>query len=139
VAEVLRLADPEASDDELWRAIAAAQAEDVVAGLGGLEGRIGDRGLTLSGGERQRIALTLALLRRPNLLLLDDTTSALDPATEARVLKSLREHLPGSTLVISTHRASTAAACDRMVVLADGGLLEAEGEPLESRLTEDEP
>lgn len=139
VAEVLRLADPEADDDELWQAIRAAQAEDVVAGVGGLEGRIGDRGLTLSGGERQRIALTLALLRRPGLLLLDDTTSALDPDTEARVLKSLREHLPGLTLVISTHRASTAATCDRIVVLADGGLLAAEHESLGSRLAEDDP
>lgn len=139
VAEVLRLANPQASEDELWRAIRAAGAEDVVAGVGGLEGRIGDRGLTLSGGQRQRIALALALVRRPNLLLLDDTTSALDPGTEARVLKSLREHLPGSTLVISTNRASTARACDRAVVLADGGLLAAEDEPLESRLAEDEP
>jgi ATP-binding cassette subfamily B protein len=138
VAEVLRLADPDAGEEELWRAIRAAQAEDVVAGVGGLEGRIGDRGMTLSGGQRQRIALALALLRRPGLLLLDDTTSALDPGTEIRVLKSLREHLPESTLVVSTHRASTAAACDRVVVLADGGLLDAEDESLETRLTEDE-
>lgn len=120
VADFLRLAAPDATDDELHVALDTAGATDVVGELGGLGGRIGDRGLTLSGGQRQRLALAVAALRRPPVLLLDDTTSALDPTTEAAVLVSLRRQLPGTTVVIATHRATTAAACDSIVLLADG-------------------
>lgn len=120
VGEILRLAAPEAADAELLAALEAAGATQLVARVGGLEGRIGDRGLSLSGGERQRLALATAVLRRTPVLLLDDVTSALDPPTENDVLASLRAHLVGVTVVVATHRATTAAACDRAVVLVDG-------------------
>jgi ATP-binding cassette, subfamily B, bacterial len=134
VAEVLRLAAPDATDEQLWRALRAAGAEEVAEGAGGLDGRIGDRGLSLSGGQRQRMALALALLRRPRVLLLDDTTSALDPETEVRVLQSVRTYLPGATVVVATHRAATARTCDRSVVIADGGLVEPSAGPVEQLL-----
>lgn len=125
VAEVLRLAAPHATDDDLLDALAAAGAADVLDLHGGLDARIGDRGLSLSGGQRQRIALAAAVVRRPPVLLLDDITSALDPAIEAAVLRSLRAHLPGTTTVLASHRAATAATCDRIVLLADGGIVPA--------------
>jgi ATP-binding cassette subfamily B protein len=125
VGDVVGLAAPDASDADVLAALSAAGADDVVSLLGGLHGQIGDRGLTLSGGQRQRIALAAAILRRPAVLLLDDITSALDPVVEASVLRSLRVQLPGTTTVIATHRATTAAACDRCVLLADGGVVPA--------------
>jgi len=123
VGAFLRLAAPDASDAELDAAIDAAQACDVVAGLGGFDGMIGDRGMTLSGGQRQRLALAAAVLRRPAVLCLDDATSALDPITEARVIESLRTALAGTTVIVATHRAGLAGSCDRAVVVADGGIV----------------
>lgn len=130
----LRLARPGASDDELRAALAAAGAEDVVEGLGGLDGVVGDRGMSLSGGQRQRVALAAAVLRRPRLLCLDDATSALDPSIELLVIDRLRRVLPGTTVVIATHRSATAAACDRAVIVADGGLVPSTPEALASSL-----
>ncbi|MGQ0680481.1 MAG: ABC transporter ATP-binding protein [Actinomycetota bacterium] len=124
VAGVLRLAAPSASDQQMLDALEAAGARPIIEDAGGLDARIGDRGLTLSGGERQRIALAAALVRRPEVLLLDDTTSALDPATEARVLASVRTFLPRAAVVIATHRAATASICDRTVMLAGGGIVD---------------
>lgn len=122
VAEVLRMGAPNASDDEVWAAVEAAGAATFVTALGGLDARVGERGLSLSGGQRQRLALAAAALRRPAVLCLDDATSALDPSTEATVLAALRAYLPATTVIAATHRSATAAACDRTVVVADGGL-----------------
>ena len=77
-------------------------------------------GVSLSGGQRQRLALARALIRRPSLLVLDDTTSALDPATEAAILERLRERLSGSTVLMVASRPSTIALADDVVFVADG-------------------
>jgi ATP-binding cassette subfamily B protein len=108
-------------DDAVWEALRLASAEHFVRDLPhGLDTVVGERGVSLSGGQRQRIALARALVRRPALLLLDDTTSALDPATEARVLGSLRSALAGTTVVLVASRPSTIALADEVAYLADG-------------------
>ena len=79
-----------------------------------------ERGMALSGGQRQRLALAASLISRPSVLLLDDTTSALDPITEARVRVTLNKLMKGKTCFVVTHRISTAMASDYILVLEDG-------------------
>jgi ATP-binding cassette subfamily B protein len=105
----------------LASAVRAAQLEDFLAGLpDGLKTVVGERGVRLSGGQRQRIGLARALYRRPRLLILDEATSALDEATEAAVLAALQALRDDLTLVTVAHRATTLAACDRLIRV-DGG------------------
>jgi ABC-type multidrug transport system fused ATPase/permease subunit len=108
-------------DDELWAALEMAAADTFVRDLShGLDTVVGERGVSLSGGQRQRLALARALVRRPDLLLLDDTTSALDPGTEATVLSNLRGSLADSTVVLVASRPSTIALADEVVHLELG-------------------
>jgi ATP-binding cassette, subfamily B, bacterial len=108
-------------DDAVWRALRLAEAAEFVAALPEqLETLVGERGVSLSGGQRQRLALARALSRDPGLLVLDDTTSALDPSTEARVLGNLREAFGTTTVLLVASRPSTIALADDVVYLADG-------------------
>lgn len=86
----------------------------------GVKTLVGERGVTLSGGQRQRIALARAIARQPNVLLLDDTTSSLDPATEAEVLEALRERTVAETVVLVAARPSSIALADLVVFMEDG-------------------
>ncbi len=109
------------SDEDVWEALRLAKADTFIRDLpGGLDTLVGERGVTLSGGQRQRVALARALLRRPNLLLLDDTTSALDPATELAVLENLRTALADATVVMVASRPSTISLADTVLFVADG-------------------
>ena len=104
---------------DLWEALRLARADDFVADTPhGLDTVVGERGVSLSGGQRQRIALARALVRHPTLLLLDDTTSALDPTTEAAVLANLRGALAGTTVLMVASRPSTIALADEVVYLS---------------------
>ncbi len=85
---------------------------------------IGERGITLSGGQKQRVALARALLRRPRILLLDDCLSAVDTQTEERILRHLHEVFVGRTVLMVSHRISTVALADEIVVLDRGAIVE---------------
>lgn len=113
--------DGSLTDDDVWHALSLASATEFVQALpDGLDTVVGERGVMLSGGQRQRIGLARALVRRPSLLLLDDTTSALDPATELAVLDNLRTGMAGTTVVMVASRPSTIALADDVMFVADG-------------------
>lgn len=112
-------------DDAVWSALALACADGFVRDLpDGLDTMVGERGVSLSGGQRQRIALARALARRPALLLLDDTTSALDPATELEVLANLRRSLTDTTVVMVASRPSTVSLADDVLFMAQGRIVD---------------
>jgi ATP-binding cassette subfamily B protein len=112
---------PDATDAEIVAAADAAQAAEFIARLPeGYDTVVGEQGLTLSGGQRQRVALARALITDPQVLVLDDATSAIDPRLEAEIHTALREIMRGRTTLIIAHRRSTLNLADRIVVL-DGG------------------
>jgi len=120
---------PNAGELELKGALQMAALDDFVAGLPlGLETPVGDRGTTLSGGQRQRLALARAIISNPSILLLDDSTSALDAQTEAAVLRGLRATRPECTCLHATHRVLTALDCDWVIMLDRGRIVE-QGHP----------
>ena len=111
-------------DDEVEAALRVAAADEFVAALpDGLDTRVGERGATLSGGQRQRLALARAVVRRPRLLVLDDATSAVDPAVEARILDALRDSDRPSTVVVIAYRQATISLADEVVWLEHGQVL----------------
>ena len=118
--------DAQGMDPErLAAAVRAAQLDSFLAGLPeGLQTYVGERGVRLSGGQRQRIGLARALYRRPRLLILDEATSALDEATERAVLAALQTLRADMTLVTVAHRATTLAACDRLIRVEGGRVSE---------------
>ena len=120
VRENVGFGAPEAGDDEIEAALAAAQADFVRDLPWGLDTRIGEQGMALSGGQRQRVALARAILARPPLLILDDPLSALDVHTEAKVTRALRTVLAGATALVVAHRPSTVTLADRVALLEDG-------------------
>ncbi|WP_175486378.1 ABC transporter ATP-binding protein [Geodermatophilus poikilotrophus] len=114
----------EYSDEEVEAALRVAAADEFVRRLPeGLDTRVGERGATLSGGQRQRLALARAVVRRPRLLVLDDATSAVDPAVEARILDALRDAERPSTVVVVAYRQATIALADEVVWLEGGRVL----------------
>jgi ATP-binding cassette subfamily B protein len=121
VASNLRYGNPDATDDELWAALDVAQARDFVSALpGGLEAPISQGGTNLSGGQRQRLAIARALVRRPQIYLFDDSFSALDLSTDARLRAALRPWTSDATVVIVAQRVSTIVDADQILVLEDG-------------------
>ena len=110
----------DASDDALLQAVRAAQAQDVLDQKGGLDGRIEPSGRNLSGGQRQRLTIARALVRRPDILILDDSASALDFATDAALRKALRALDYRPTVFIVSQRTSSIRFADRIVTLDEG-------------------
>jgi ATP-binding cassette subfamily B protein len=117
----LRYADPEATDDELWAALEVAQARDFVAAMpGGLQAKVTQGGSNVSGGQRQRLAIARALVRKPDIYLFDDSFSALDLATDARLRAALAPVSADATVLIVAQRVSTILNADQILVLEDG-------------------
>ncbi|GAA1702521.1 ABC transporter ATP-binding protein [Nonomuraea sp. AD125B] len=124
VASNLRYGRPDATDEELWRALEIAQARDFVEAMpGGLEEPISQGGTNVSGGQRQRLAIARTLVHRPEIYLFDDSFSALDYATDARLRAALTEEIADATIVIVAQRVSTIRDADRILVLDDGRLV----------------
>ena len=121
VASNLRYGKPEATDEELWDALRIAQAADFVERMeGGLDAPIAQGGTNVSGGQRQRLAIARAVVKRPDVYLFDDSFSALDLATDARLRQALRPVTRESAVIIVAQRVSTIVDADHIVVLEDG-------------------
>jgi ATP-binding cassette, subfamily B, bacterial len=125
IAENIRYAQPEASDEEVAAAARLAALDSFVATLpDGYATIVGERGMALSAGERQRVATARALLVNPDVLILDEPTAALDPATERRLVDGYETAMRGRTTIVITHRLEVAARADRVVEIARGLALE---------------
>ncbi|MEE1753373.1 ABC transporter ATP-binding protein [Streptomyces sp. SP18CS02] len=121
VSTNLRYGNPDATDEELWHALEVAQAADFVRGLeGGLDAPIAQGGTNVSGGQRQRLAIARTLVQRPEIFLFDDSFSALDYTTDARLRAALSRETAEATVVIVAQRVSTIRDADRIVVLDEG-------------------
>jgi ATP-binding cassette subfamily B protein len=123
VASNLRYGDAEATDAELWDALRIAQAEEFVQAMGGLDAPIAQGGTNVSGGQRQRLAIARAIVKRPDIYLFDDSFSALDLSTDARLRRALRPATAHSTVVIVAQRVSTIVDADHVIVLEDGRIV----------------
>ncbi|WP_125133139.1 ABC transporter ATP-binding protein [Microbacterium sp. 10M-3C3] len=124
VASNLRFGREEATDDELWQALEIAQGRDFVERMeGGLQARIAQGGTNVSGGQRQRLAIARAIVHRPEVLVFDDSFSALDLTTDARLRQALWRELPEVTKIVVAQRVSTITGADRIVVLEGGRMV----------------
>ena len=124
VATNLRYGNQQATDEELWRALEIAQARDFVERMpDGLDAKIAQGGTNVSGGQRQRLAIARALVHQPQVYLFDDSFSALDLATDARLRAALKPHTADSAVLIVAQRVSTIATADQILVLEDGELV----------------
>lgn len=123
----IAFADPDATDEAVVAAAQLAGAHEFICGLpDGYDTVVGEHGYSLSGGQRQRIAIARAILADPRVLILDDATSSVDPATEQAIRDALGRAMRGRTMVVIAHRPATVALADR-VVLLDGGRVAASG------------
>lgn len=121
VASNLRFGREAATDADLWRALEIAQARDFVAQMtGALDAHISQGGTNVSGGQRQRLAIARAIVHAPDILVFDDSFSALDLTTDARLRQALWRELPEATKVVVAQRISSIVDADRIVVLDDG-------------------
>jgi len=124
VASNLRYGKPDATEEEMWEALEVAQAADFVREMpGGLNADIAQGGVNVSGGQRQRLAMARALVRKPELYLFDDSFSALDLATDARLRAALVPYAKEATVVIVAQRFSSIVHADQIIVLEDGEMV----------------
>lgn len=124
VADNIAFGVPDATQEEIEHAAKEAQAHDFILSFNdGYATKIGERGVTLSGGQRQRLALARAFLTQPRILIMDDSTSAIDSATEDEIQKAMRRAQEGRTTILITHRLSQIRWADRIIVLENGKLV----------------
>ncbi len=121
VAENLRWGDENATDEELRFAARQAAAEEFIDALpGGYDYDLGQGGVNVSGGQKQRLCIARALLKKPKVIIFDDSTSAVDTKTDASIRESLRKYAPDTTKIIIAQRISSVEDADKIVVLDDG-------------------
>lgn len=121
IAENLRWGDENATDEELRHAAQIAQADGFITSFpDGYETDLGQGGVNVSGGQKQRLCIARAILKKPKILILDDSTSAVDTATDAKIREEMRKLLPGTTKIIIAQRISSIQHADKIVVLDDG-------------------
>ncbi|HIT75609.1 MAG TPA: ABC transporter ATP-binding protein [Candidatus Avipropionibacterium avicola] len=124
IASNLRYGNPQATDEELWEALEVAQAADFVRDMpDGLEASIAQGGTNVSGGQRQRLAIARALVARPGIYLFDDSFSALDVGTDARLRAALVDRTRDACVIIVAQRVSTIRNADQIIVLEDGEIV----------------
>ena len=121
VADNIRWGHTDATDEEVKKAAQIAQADDFISSFSdGYNTIIAEKGASLSGGQKQRIAIARAIIRRPEILIFDDSTSALDLGTEARLHKALRENISDTTIIMIAQRIASIRSCDRIAVIENG-------------------
>ena len=123
IGENLRWAKPDATDEEIYEAARVAQCESVILDKGGLDAEIEQGGRNLSGGQRQRLTIARALVGKPEVLILDDSASALDYATDAALRTAIANETKGTTVFIVSQRASSVMNADQILVLDDGRIV----------------
>jgi ATP-binding cassette subfamily B protein len=125
IAENIAFGCPDATREEIIEAAKEAQADGFISGFDdGYETEVGERGVTLSGGQRQRVAIARAFLTNPRILILDDSTSAIDSATEDMIQKAMRKISRQRTTFLITHRLSQIRWADRILVLRKGEIID---------------
>ena len=125
IADNLRIAKPDATDSEIAAAAHAARIDDFIRDLPeGYATAVGERGAQLSGGQRQRVAIARALLKNAPILILDEATSSVDPASERAIQDALDRLLERRTTIVIAHRLSTIQKADRILVLNEGAVVE---------------
>ncbi len=124
VASNLRYGNPDATDDELWEALEIAQAKHFVTEMPeGIETEVSQGGTTVSGGQRQRLSIARALVREPEILIFDDSYSALDTATDARLRAAIRANVKDVTMIVVAQRVSSIVDADQILVLEAGEIV----------------
>jgi len=125
VSNNISFGSPTATKNEIFQAAKNASIYDEIISLSeGFETKIGERGVTLSGGQKQRIAIARALIKNPEVLILDDCLSAVDAKTEKKILENLEQQFPEKTIIFITHRIFSAFTFDKIIVLNDGKIAE---------------
>ncbi len=125
IRENITITRPDADEAELREAVRAAELEETIDGFSaGFDTYVGERGVTLSGGQKQRTAIARALIRKTPILVLDDSLSAVDTETDAKIRSNLRERFESSTVILISHRISSLRQADRILVLEGGRLVE---------------
>ena len=123
IRENLLWGDPDATEDQLWAACRAACADEFLERMpDGLDTDLGQGGVNVSGGQKQRLCIARAILKKPKVLILDDSTSAVDTATDAKIRQAFRQDLPGTTKLIVAQRVTSVMDADLILVMDDGAV-----------------
>lgn len=123
IRENLLWGDPNATEDQLWAACRAACADEFLERMpDGLDTDLGQGGVNVSGGQKQRLCIARAILKKPKVLILDDSTSAVDTATDAKIRQAFRQDLPGTTKLIVAQRVTSVMDADLILVMDDGAV-----------------